>query len=337
MSIELSIIIPIYNAAGYLPRCIDSILNQSFENFELILINDGSSDNSGEICEEYKNLDNRIWVYHLENSGPGAARNYGIKKARGKYVGFVDSDDFIHLDMYKKMLESVKMNQKDIQVIMCNYEYLNMNTKQSTVVRPPLQANTLFNKKMIRENIITKFSGIENYGFYIMCNKIYLREWLLDNQLLVEEKRTHGEDWWFNLQVFMKLDSFYYLDEVYYYYCFVNSNSLMTKYRADQFELYLDGRLKFLSLIPKDLINYNELNKQFMLQNSQFIVRTLNEVKDKKERNQIIEKVLNNKEFIDCCKSSHSFPKNYRIISILMNMKLKWLARQIYFLRSKIG
>ena len=134
----------------------------------------------------------------------------------------------------------------------------------------------------------------------------------------------------------MKLDSFYCIDDALYYYCFVNNGSLMSKYRADQFDLYLNGRLKFLSLIPEDLINYDELNKQFMLQNSQFIVRTINEVTDKRKRNDIIKTILNNKEFINCCKSSSYFPRNYKMIAILVNLKLKWLARGIYFLRARM-
>ena len=90
---KISIIVPVYNTEKYLPRCIDSILNQTFKDFELILINDGSTDLSAEIIEDYARMDKRIKTLHIENSGQGAARNRGLDIATGDYIGFVDSDD----------------------------------------------------------------------------------------------------------------------------------------------------------------------------------------------------------------------------------------------------
>ena len=95
MNPEISIIVPIYNTENYLRRCIDSILTQSFENFELILVNDGSTDNSRKIIDEYKSKDKRIKVILKENGGQGSARNRGINMAKGKYIMFCDSDDFV--------------------------------------------------------------------------------------------------------------------------------------------------------------------------------------------------------------------------------------------------
>ena len=91
----VSVIVPIYNAEKYMENCIDSICNQTLKNIEIILINDGSSDNSGEMVNEYATKDIRIKVIHQENSGPSIARNKGISIAKGKYIGFVDSDDYI--------------------------------------------------------------------------------------------------------------------------------------------------------------------------------------------------------------------------------------------------
>lgn len=99
MNPEVSIIVSIYNTENYLRRCIDSILTQSFENFELILVNDESTDNSGKIIDEYKSKDKRIKVIHKENGGQGSARNRGLDIAKGNYIGFVDSDDWIHRDV----------------------------------------------------------------------------------------------------------------------------------------------------------------------------------------------------------------------------------------------
>ena len=95
MNIVISIIIPVYNVEKWLNKCIDSILVQSYKNFEIILVNDGSTDKSGDICDKYSKEDNRIKVFHNKNKGLSYSRNFGVKNSNGKYVMFVDSDDFI--------------------------------------------------------------------------------------------------------------------------------------------------------------------------------------------------------------------------------------------------
>ena len=97
----LTIIVPVYNVELYLSDCIESILAQSFDNFELLLIDDGSTDSSGAICDKYKKLDKRVRVFHTENKGVSSARNKGLDEARGKYISFVDSDDYIDVDTYE--------------------------------------------------------------------------------------------------------------------------------------------------------------------------------------------------------------------------------------------
>ena len=102
---KLSVIVPIYNVEAYLRRCVDSILAQTFTDYELILVDDGSPDNCGEICEEYAGTDDRIRVIHKENGGLSDARNAGLDVATGAYVGFVDSDDYIHPNMYQRLID----------------------------------------------------------------------------------------------------------------------------------------------------------------------------------------------------------------------------------------
>ena len=104
----VSIVVPVYNAEKYLPKCIDSILNQTFKNFELILVNDGSKDNSLIICEDYKVSDRRIKVINKKNEGVSIARNIGINSAKGKYIMFIDSDDWIESNMVEKMYDAIQ-------------------------------------------------------------------------------------------------------------------------------------------------------------------------------------------------------------------------------------
>lgn len=116
----ISVIVPIYNVEKYLNRCIDSILNQTYKNLEIILVDDGSTDNSINIIKSYN--DDRIKIYSKKNGGLSDARNYGLDKANGNYVSFIDSDDFIELDMFEKMVQH--LTDRDIDIVVCDMKYL---------------------------------------------------------------------------------------------------------------------------------------------------------------------------------------------------------------------
>lgn len=113
---KISIIVPVYNVEDFVGKCIESILNQSYKNLEIILVDDGSTDNSGKICDEYATRDSRIKVIHKENGGPSAARNMGLDVASGEYISFVDSDDFIHPQMYGTLTYSIEKENADISM-----------------------------------------------------------------------------------------------------------------------------------------------------------------------------------------------------------------------------
>ena len=120
MAVKLSVIIPVYNVAQWLPETIESVLVQSFREFELILVDDGSTDDSGAICDRYAAVDSRIRVIHQKNAGVSAARNAGMAAAQGEYIGFADSDDIIERDMYAVMVELAKKHQAD--VVQCQHD-----------------------------------------------------------------------------------------------------------------------------------------------------------------------------------------------------------------------
>ena len=116
---KVSIIIPVYNVEKYLNRCIKSILKQTFRDFELILVDDGSPDKCPQLCDDWCKKDKRIWVIHKENGGQSSARNVGLEAARGEYIGFVDSDDWIEKDMLQLLYDSILKCRADIS--MCDY------------------------------------------------------------------------------------------------------------------------------------------------------------------------------------------------------------------------
>nr|WP_288248025.1 glycosyltransferase [uncultured Romboutsia sp.] len=324
MNPKVSIIVPIYNSEKYMSKCIESILNQTLSEIEIILVNDGSTDNSRKIIENYAKKDNRIKVIHQQNSGPSVARNKGIRIAKGKYIGFVDSDDYIEPNMYEELYNNA--NNKNIEVAMCSYNEKHLYNDIEYVIKPKLDSNRIYEKEDIKQGIISTFSKNDNYGFYSLCNKLYLKEWLIKENLTIDTNRDHGEDWWFNINVFSKLNSFVYIDKVLYNYVHSNNNSLMVKYRENQFDLFLDGRLKMKEIMPKEYMDYNELNKRFVYEFSAYIIRTFKEVKDSKKRNLLIRNVLNNEEVKESCKNLSGLPIHFKVVSFLIKNNFKSLA-----------
>ncbi|WP_104697335.1 MULTISPECIES: glycosyltransferase [unclassified Helicobacter] len=197
-----SIIIPIYNVEKYLSRCLDSVLNQSFKNIEIILINDGSTDTSGEIAREYAKSDHRIKLINQENKGLSRARNVGIKSADGNYLVFVDSDDYIEKDMCEKLYEVLK--HQDIEVLkICNFTSpptlkKNSNKTQLTTKTKSLSTCPIFieGKKLLKKN-----PSILNDG----CVWLYIiqKSFLLKNQILFIPKIFY-EDMPFIAQILLQ-------------------------------------------------------------------------------------------------------------------------------------
>lgn len=120
----ISVIVPIYNVSNFVKKCIESLINQTYENLEIVLVDDGSTDESGKICENYATRDSRICVYHKENGGLSDARNYGIEHAHGEFYAFVDGDDWIHPQMYEILITFIKKENADI--VTCGFERKNM-------------------------------------------------------------------------------------------------------------------------------------------------------------------------------------------------------------------
>ena len=121
----ISIIVPVYNVEQYLEKCVDSIINQTYKNLEIILVDDGATDSSSKLCDKLAKIDNRIKVYHKENGGLSDARNYGVERATGDYIGFVDSDDYIDAEMYEKLYEAIK--KENVDVAECNLKIIYPN------------------------------------------------------------------------------------------------------------------------------------------------------------------------------------------------------------------
>ena len=167
-TLKLSIIIPVYNVAEWLSETVDSILAQTFRDFELVLVDDGSTDGSGELCDQYAAGDNRIRVIHQKNAGVSVARNVGVAAAQGDYIGFTDSDDIIEADMYQRLLELAEAYDADI--VQCQHDresILNGLTRSETVEMMDGQAFV--------HRMFTKAGG-QYTNQVALWSKIYRRE-----------------------------------------------------------------------------------------------------------------------------------------------------------------
>lgn len=203
----ISVIVPIYNVEKYLEKCIESIINQSYKNLEIILINDGSPDSSKEICEKYRQIDSRIVLINKKNGGLSSARNAGLKNATGEIIVCVDSDDWINKDMIRVMYQNLEKYNADLSV--CNFEIKDASGKSD--IKKFTEQIEILNKEQAMQYAILpeKF-----YGF--AWNKMYRKSILKD--MLYDESIRKGEDSPFTCQYISRCEKIVYQDIPLYYY-----------------------------------------------------------------------------------------------------------------------
>lgn len=229
----LSVIVPIYNVESYLAQCLDSILAQTFTDFELLLIDDGSTDNSPAICERYAAQDDRIRLFHQENGGHTAARQAGLRRALGSYVTFVDSDDWIAPSMYQKICDAAK--NTDADMVCCGYIAV---TPSKNIERRDICAPGLYSKQQLEEQVYPQmlFSGsFFHYGVSpSLCNKLFRRTLLEKHFYNVPLSIKLGEDALVSYICLLDSDTVFFLEECLYFY---RSNSSSITHHVDSKKL----------------------------------------------------------------------------------------------------
>lgn len=226
---NLSIIVPIYNVETYLREMLESILPQLQDNDELLLIDDGSTDKSGEICDEFATENKYIRVFHITNGGVSRARNFGLYKARGKYVHFADSDDYIEQGMYMRFSEIARKYQPDI--IMCGSLQINVNKNTRKVVAPCTE-KFLNGKKEIASYLDQISSSDMMCLIHYVWNKWYKREFLINEKIMFSPKLNLGEDYVFNCAAEKAMNNLYIMPDTYYHY-FIRGNSLVSAFQSE--------------------------------------------------------------------------------------------------------
>ena len=245
---ELSIIVPIYKVEKYLPKCIESILNQSFTDFELILVDDGSPDYCGLICDEYAGKDSRVKVIHQNNQGVSAARNAALDVAAGRYLGFVDADDWIEKDMYQTMLQTAFASRAD--VVICGIQYF---TENGILIREDLKGCKCFSQKELLINLYGKPNPMGGG----CVNKVFLRSKI--ENVRFNPNLSMAEDWVYLFECFKQCDSGYQIPAA-FYNVVERSDSTTRKNEVQAiYDIIFGGKLLLLLLLGR---NYStELEK----------------------------------------------------------------------------
>lgn len=254
MKAIISVIVPIYMAEKSIERCINSILNQTFINFELILVNDGSTDNSKEICEKYAIRDKRIKVINKKNEGVSIARNTGINEAKGEYVLFVDSDDYIEKDMLEHLYNNIIVCNAQVSICKMNIYKDNVLTSVNTN-----EKNIVIYKN---EEIIKEFI-LKNTFLFSVSNKLYKISLFKDNNIRFSEAIRYGEDAILNHHILSKCEVVVYSNEAKYNY-FIDSNSTVTNINEKRLDILI-GIKEIFKLIKLNYPQYeNVITRNFV-------------------------------------------------------------------------
>lgn len=251
---KVSIIVPVYNVERVLHYCINSILNQTYKDYELILVNDGSSDNSGEICNQFAKENSKITVIHNKNGGVSKARNAGIGCAKGEYICFIDSDDYISETFLE---EIVKKIDAGYNFALTAYQWVSDYDYSAT-------KTVLF--KNVDYSIIDKYDLLHIGNLVLLpqpWNKIFKKSIILDNNIRMPEDLSLGEDTVFVYRYLSCIISENYavINKPLYYYYSKNNKSLLNKYRDDLFEVYK----KLNRYLYEEIIKWNLPEEQMRL------------------------------------------------------------------------
>ncbi|WP_343288421.1 glycosyltransferase family 2 protein [Turicibacter bilis] len=257
MEIKVSVVMPVYNAQKYLKRSIESILNQTLKEIELILVNDGSRDRSIDICREYEQKDSRIIVVDKKNEGACIARNTGIHLAKGEYLQLVDADDYCELNMLEEQYELAKST--NAEVVMCGLKYdISLKNGEVLYEEDHYQNAVLTGKQEIKEVMM---DIINNMLFNYTHNKLYNLNFLKENNLQFTEWLPIDQDTNFNIDVFKQLNHLTLTTKSYYHYIKTFEETIVNRYHPKKFNVRTYRYERLIEMF-KEFGIYTEENKK---------------------------------------------------------------------------
>lgn len=312
----ISIIIPIYNMENYLRSCLDSVVNQSYDNLEIILVDDGSTDSSSKICIEYANKDKRIKYYKKENGGLSSARNYGLDNCNGEYVGFVDSDDIISLDMFKILYTNLIKTKADLSIC----EVVRFKEYPKFVINNEYKIYDRIDilKIILEDKIICNFA----------VNKLYKKAIIKDIRYPIGKVQEDVGTTYKFIKNAKKI--VYTSDQLYGYYSRDNSisKSLNKKFIYDYFEMIENRKNDLQDLGIDDYINLNKCNVILGV----FIDLSMNRelLKDKLLMKYLSNKLQELRVLHKTVKNINTVKHNILIMILLLNKNLFLLVMRLY-------
>lgn len=242
---KYSVIIPVYNVEKYIDRCLKSIISQNYDDLEIIVIDNGSTDSSGSICDTYASEYSNISVYHIENHGVGSARNFGLSKARGEFIYFVDSDDYLVGNLFAEF-EDKLVPDLDL-LVFSYYNSFEQELTERNRTKKCLPYSGLYDKN----DFIKIFTDLFlSDMLYTVWNKFYRREFLIKTNNSFE-KYELGEDVRFNLNVYRNVNKVYLSQDSYYVYVIGRKGSAMSGYNPKRLQYQLQ-ELKLVDSLLKD-------------------------------------------------------------------------------------
>lgn len=314
----ISVIMPVYNKAIYLKKCINSLINQTFTDFEVLIIDDGSTDNSFDICKEFSEQDKRIKLIQIENNGVSNARNIGLKNAVGDYIQFIDGDDYVDLNMFDKLSYIIKKNSPDM--IFCGITKVDNGYNEINKILPKLKG--MKSRKEMLDSFAEEQFRTGLYG--CVSNKIMKRSIIENIKLEFNKDIKLAEDLDFYLTLYNHIDNIYFCNESYYYYLQNAENSSVRVSKNDYFiQILIILRAKKLlcennalnstgeSIINKTITNftlcylYDEFNYSYLkskdkfnkIYNSQMILSSLVNIDQQLFRRIIINLIKEKRNF----------------------------------------
>ena len=253
MGIKVSIVVPVYNVEPYLERCVESLLNQTLKEIEIILVDDGSSDLSPQLCDTYSEKYEKIRVIHKANAGLGMARNSGLDMATGEYVAFVDSDDYIDKEMYERLYSVAK--QKDLDIVISG-GFISEGAYRTTRVGRETEKEILFEGADVKRLALKMTGALPEYPLdyehaMSVCKGIYNRKLIVENEIrFLSERELISEDLLFHYDILQYAKKVMIIPECFYHYC-LNMASLTKTYQKERFQRNVQFYKYVLELIEK--------------------------------------------------------------------------------------
>lgn len=334
----VSVIVPVYNVEKYLPECLDSLLKQSYTNIEVIMVDDGSKDKSGKICDFYATNYENFYVIHKVNAGLGMARNTGLEKIHGDYVTFLDADDYLDSDMIGILVGIIKEKKTDV----CKTGFRRVDDNKS-VIKEIKYVNQIFENDKVRLELLPRMIGskpdckdsIEMAVCAVLYNVEPIRKY---NIRFPSERQLISEDLVFNIEYMQYVNKACTLEYIGYNYRY-NPESLSTKYRSDRFDaskyFYLEIRKK-LENLNYDRITMLRADRMFFIYTRMSIIQERRCISGKKWRKSLtaIKKICNDKILRNAIKNYPISKLGFRqkIFLLLIWYKLSYI---LIFLNEK--